>query len=92
MPNFIALGIYFLFGTTFSWNEETDTCNVKFVLLGCNFDCLGRYLVVTACYLMVITSYHSLPGGYCSLLVVAACYHLLLLVPTFSKNCKIGQN
>ena len=25
-PNFIAIGIYFLFGTKFSWNEETDTC------------------------------------------------------------------
>ena len=58
MPNFIALGIFFIFGVTFSWNEGIDTCfNVEYVLLGRNFDFLGgyfgvnaRYLVVTACY------------------------------------------
>ena len=56
MPNFIAIGIYFLFGTKFSWNEETDTCfNVECVLLGRNFDFLGGYLVATACYLSVTT-------------------------------------
>ena len=44
VPNFIAIGIYFLFGTKFSWNEETDTCfNVECVLLGRNFDFLGGY-------------------------------------------------
>ena len=44
VPNFIALGIYFLFGTTFSWNEGNDTCFiVKCVLLGRNFDFLGGY-------------------------------------------------
>ena len=57
MPNFIAIGIYFLFGTKFSWNEETDTCfNVECVLLGRNFDFLGGYLVATARYLSVTTS------------------------------------
>ena len=71
MPSFIALGIYFLFGTKFSWNEGTDTCfSVECVLLGCNFDFLGGYLV-TACYLVVTTGYCSLPDGYCSLLVVS---------------------
>ena len=54
-PNFIALGINFLFGAKFSWNEETDTYfNVEYVLLDGNFDFLGYYLVVTALYLMVI--------------------------------------
>ena len=56
MPNFIAIGIYFLFGTKFSWNEETDTCfNVECMLLGRNHDFLGGYLVATACYLSVTT-------------------------------------
>ena len=26
VPNFIALGIYFIFGTKYSWNEGIDTC------------------------------------------------------------------
>ena len=83
MPDFIAIGIYFLFGTKFFWNEKTDTCfNIKCVLLGCNFD----YLVVSARYLSVTTGQCLLPGGYCSLLVVTAGYRLLLLVPTFSMN------
>ena len=87
MLNFIALGIYFIFGTKFSWNEGIDTCfNVEYVLLGRNFDFLGGYLVVTARYLVVTTGYCSLPGGYCSLLVVTARYSSLLLVPTFTMN------
>ena len=64
MPNFIAIGIYFLFGTKFSWNEETDTCfNIECVLLGRNFDFLGSYVVGTARYLSVTYSQCSLPGG-----------------------------
>ena len=56
MPNFIAIGIYFFFGTTFAWNEETDTCfNVKCVLLDRNFDFLGSYLVAATRYLTVTT-------------------------------------
>ena len=42
VPNFIALGIYFLFRTKFSWNEGIDTCF--------NVDFLGGYLVVIARY------------------------------------------
>ena len=62
MPNFIALGINFLFGTKFSWKEETDTClNVEYVLLGRSFDFLRSNLVVTARYLMVNAGYCSLP-------------------------------
>ena len=62
MPNFIALGIYFLSANKFSWNEENGTCfNVERVLLGRNFDFLGGYLVVTARHLMVTTGYCSLP-------------------------------
>ena len=49
VPNFTELGIYFIFGTKFSWNEDIDICfNVKCVLLGRNFDFFGGYLVVTA--------------------------------------------
>ena len=80
VPNFITLGLYFLLGTKFSWNEGTDTCvNVECVSLCCNFDFLAGYLVVNARYLVVIAR-HS------SLMVVTACYHSLLLVPTFSMN------
>ena len=58
MPNFIALGIYFLFGTKFSWNEGTDACfNVEYELLGRNFDYFGGYLVVTTRYLVVTVRY-----------------------------------
>ena len=56
MSNFIAIGIYFLFGIKFSSNEETDTCfNVECMLLGRNYDFLGGYLVATARYLSVTT-------------------------------------
>ena len=51
MPNFVALGMYFLFGTKFSWNEEIDIYfDVEYVLLDRNFDFLGGYLVDTARY------------------------------------------
>ena len=77
MSNFIALGIYIFFGTKFSCSEKTDTCfDVECVLLGCNFDFFGGYLVVTAPYLVITARY----------LVVTARYRLLLLVPTFSMN------
>ena len=57
LPDFLALGIYFSFGTRFSWNEGIDTCfNVECVLLGRNFDFLGGYC--------------SLPSGYYPLLFV----------------------
>ena len=70
VPNFIALGIHFIFGTKFFWNEGIDTCfNVECVLLDRNFDFLAGYLVVTARYLVVSC-------GYCS----------LLFVPTFSVS------
>ena len=79
VPNFIALGIYFIFGTKFSWNEGIDTCfNVKSVLFGCNLDFLGGY------YWSLHSGYCSLRGGYCLLPVVTARYHLLLVIPTFS--------
>ena len=69
MPNFIVLRIYFFCGTKFSWNEETNTCfNVECVLLGCDFEIFGGYLVVTANYLVVT-------GGYCLLLLITACSH-----------------
>ena len=49
VPNFIALEIYIIFGSKFSWNEVIDTCfNVEYVLFGHNFDFLGGYLLVTA--------------------------------------------
>ena len=69
-----------LFGTKFSWNEGTDTwVNVECVLLCRNFDFLAGYLVVNARYLVVTVRYSSL-------MVLTACYHSLLLVPTFSMK------
>ena len=60
VSNFIALGIYFIFGTKFFWNEGNDTCfNVECVLLGRYFDFLGGYCSLPSCYC-------SLLGGYCS--------------------------
>ena len=62
MPNLIALGIFFIFGVTFSWNEGIDTCfNVEHVLLGRNFDFLGGYLGITALYLVVTACYCLFP-------------------------------
>ena len=78
MPNFIALGIYLVFGTKFSWNEGIDTCfNVKCVLLGHNFDFLGGYYLLSSGYCLLL-------GGYWWLLLLG----LLLLVPTFSMNAR----
>ena len=77
-PNFIVLGIYFFFGTKFSWNDDTDTCfNVEYMLLDGNFNFLGCYLVVTRRYLMFTT-------GYCSvvILVTGGYYSFPLLVWT----------
>ena len=59
------------------------------MLLGRNFNFLGGYLVVTAHYIMVTTSYGPLPSSYCSLLVVTTRYRSLLL--TFSMNLYIGM-
>ena len=73
MPNFIALDIYFIFGTKFSWSEVIDTCfNVEYVLLGRSFDFLGGYLelLLVTWWLLPVT------GGYWS----------LMLVPTFRMN------
>ena len=79
--NFIALGIYFVFGAEFSWNEGIDTCfNLKYVLLSRNFGFLGGYMVVTAYYLVVTACYCSLLDGYWWLLLVTGGYCLLPLV------------
>ena len=87
MSNFIASGIYFIFGTKFFWNEGIDTCfYVECVLLGRNFDFLGVYLVVTARYPVVTACYVVVTGGDYSLLVVTARYRSLVLVPNFSMN------
>ena len=77
VPNFIALGINFLFGTTFSWNWGIDTCvDVELLLPGRNFDFLGGYLVVTICYLVVTAC------CWWSLLVTASYCSFRLLVWT----------
>ena len=79
VPNFIALWIYFFFGTKSSWNEGIYTCfNLECVLLDRNFDFLGDYF--------------SLPNGYYWLLLVTGGYCSLLLVPTFSMNEKRLQH
>ena len=75
--NFIELGIYFIFGTKFSWNEGIDTYfNVECVLLRSNWDFLSGYLVVTALCLVVTAGYCLLLDGYWWLLLVTACYCL----------------
>ena len=62
LSNFIALEIYFNFGTKSFWNEGINTCfNLECVLLGLNFDFFGGYLVVTARYLVVTARYCSFP-------------------------------
>ena len=72
MLNFIALGIYFILGTKFYWNEGIGTCrHVKRVLLGHNFYFLGGCLVVTAPYVVVTAGYLVVTAGY---LVVTAGY------------------
>ena len=72
MPNFIALGMYFYFGTKFYWNE-----GLIFVLMSnmCYLAVILIFLVVTAPYLVATTGYSSLPGGYCSLSLVTARSH-----------------
>ena len=76
MSNFIALGIYFIFGAKFSWNEGNDTCfNVECMLLGHSFHFFRGYLVVTARYLVVTARYFVVTGGYCSLLLGTAPFH-----------------
>ena len=63
VPNFIALGIYFIFGTKFFWNVGL------ILVLMSNM----RYLVVILIFLwfLVVTAHYcSLLGGYCSLLLV----------------------
>ena len=60
----MTLGTYFIFGTTFSWNEGIDICfNVECVLLDRNFEFPGGFLMVTSRYLVVTTSYSSLLVG-----------------------------
>ena len=65
VPHFIALGLYFIFGTKFSWNKGIDTCfNVECVLLGRIFY-----------FWWLLGGYWSLPSGYCSLPLVTARSH-----------------
>ena len=79
VPNFIALGIYFIFGTKFSWNEEIDTCfNVKSVLLGRNYDFQGGYC--------------SLPSGYWWLLLVTASYWSFPLLVCTIRNPMLKES
>ena len=77
----LNIGNIFHFCDKFSWNEGIDNCfNVECLLLDCNFDFLGDYLVVTARYLVVNAGYCSLPSGYCWLQLVSGGYRSLLLV------------
>ena len=65
LPNFLAVGIYFICGTKFSWNKGIDTCfNVECVLLGRNFDFLGGYCSLPSGYCLLF-------GGYCSFPILA---------------------
>ena len=58
LSNFIALAIYFIFETKFSWNDVIGTCfSIECVLLGRNFGFLSGNLVVTACYCSLLRGY-----------------------------------
>ena len=51
------------------------------------------YLAIIFIFLVVTARYCSLPGSYCSLLVVTDRYHSLLLVPTYSmKDSSLFQS
>ena len=87
MPKFVALVIYFIFGTKYSWNEGIDTCfNVECGLLGHNFDFPGGYLVFIACYLVVNAHYWVVTVGYCSLSLVTAFSMNVLYIITTSHS------
>ena len=76
-----SIGICFIFGIKFSWNEVIHTCfNAECVLLGHNFNFLGGCLVVTSGYLVVTGCYWLLLGGYWWLLLVIGGYCLLPLI------------
>ena len=91
VPNFIAWRIYLLFETKFFCNEGIDTCfNAKCLLLGCNFDFLGGYLVVTAYYPVVTACYLVVTACYWWLLLITTCYCLFPLLVWMNlrlKNC-----
>ena len=53
VPNFIALRIYFIFGTKFSWNEGLILVLMTCVLLGRKFD----FLMVTW-WLLLVPTFH----------------------------------
>ena len=51
VPNFIALEIFFIFGTKFPWNEKIYTCfSVECVSFGRNLDFLGGYCLLSSGY------------------------------------------
>ena len=54
VPNFIALRIYFIFGTKFSWNEGL-------ILVLMTYVC---YLAVSLIFWWLLGGYCLLPGGY----------------------------
>ena len=66
VPNFIALRMYFIYGTKFSWNEGTDTCQIDLMSNVCS-------LVVIIIFWWLLGGYCSLPSGYCSILLVTWC-------------------
>ena len=76
VPNFIVLGINFIFGTKFFWNEGTDTCfTVEYALHGRNFDFLWWLL-----------------GDYCPLLVVTARFRSFPRLVWTASSCSSYQN
>ena len=51
------------------------------MLLGCNFDFFGGYMVVTAHYVLVAACYRVITGGIYSLPLATACS-----IPSFGMN------
>ena len=85
VPNFIALGIYFIFGTKFSWNEGIDTC---FNIFGTKFSwnegidtCFNVKCVLLGRNFDFLGGYCSLPSDYCWLLLVT--WWLLLVTARY---------
>ena len=83
VSNLIALGIYFVFGTKFSWNDRIDTrFNVEYVLLGRNFDF----------FWWLIGGFCSLLSGYGWLLLVTASYFSFLLLVRTLQSKTVTKN
>ena len=83
VPNFLALEIYFIFGTTFFWNDRlilvlmSNVCYLVIILI----------ILVVTWWLLLVTYWLLFVTWW--LLLVTVHYWWLLLVPIFSMNAAI---